>query len=114
MAIIKIGKSHRARKMLFQRGLRRGFLTIQEIEAALPSGTLTPAERWLLYYSLRAAEIEVRDEKGALVSVPALTAAELAALAEEAEGEETPETAEQVREAEEALASMEEPAPEHH
>ncbi len=113
MAIIKVGTSHRARKQLFQRGLRRGFLTIQEIESALPSGSLTPAERWLLYYSLRAAEIEIRDEKGALVSIPALSAEELARMVEQTEGQQSAETAEEVREAEEALASLEEGSPEH-
>jgi hypothetical protein len=37
-------------------------LTVQEIEEALPAGTLTAAERWLLYYSLRAAQVEIVDE----------------------------------------------------
>lgn len=56
---VKIGKSHLARKELFRKGVRKGFLTVEEIESALPPGTLTVAERWLLYYSLRAAEIEI-------------------------------------------------------
>ena len=34
----------------------------KEIEKALPAGTLTAAERWLLYYSLRAAQVEIIDE----------------------------------------------------
>lgn len=120
MAIVKIGRSHRARKQLFQRGLRRGFLTVQEIETALPPGTLTAAERWLLYYSLRAAEIEIRDETGALVTVPALSSEELARLASEreAEGElEAPADEgdrEEARRLEEALASLEEPSPDSH
>ncbi|MBI5549040.1 MAG: RNA polymerase sigma factor region1.1 domain-containing protein [Deltaproteobacteria bacterium] len=80
---MKTGQSHGARKQLFQQGLRRGFLTIQEIEDALPPGTLTAAERWLLYYSLRAAEIEIRDESGHLVTVPALSPEELERLSEE-------------------------------
>jgi hypothetical protein len=58
----RIGKSYQARKELFAKGLREGRLTVQEIEAALPPGTLTAAERWLLYYSLRAAQIEILDE----------------------------------------------------
>ncbi len=58
----RIGKSYQARKALFAKGLREGRLTVQEIEAALPAGTLTAAERWLLYYSLRAAQIEIVDE----------------------------------------------------
>ena len=58
----RIGKSYVARKALFAKGLREGRLTVQEIEEALPAGTLTAAERWLLYYSLRAAQVEIVDE----------------------------------------------------
>ncbi|MDQ3265130.1 MAG: hypothetical protein M3Y59_15975 [Myxococcota bacterium] len=58
----RIGKSYVARKVLFKKGLREGRLTVQEIEEALPAGTLTAAERWLLYYSLRAAKVEIVDE----------------------------------------------------
>jgi hypothetical protein len=58
----RIGKSYLARKALFAKGLREGRLTVQEIEQALPPGTLTAAERWLLYYSLRAAQVEIVDE----------------------------------------------------
>ena len=58
----RIGKSYLARKQLFAKGLRDGRLTVQEIETALPPGTLTAAERWLLYYSLRAAQVEIVDE----------------------------------------------------
>lgn len=58
----RIGKSYTARKALFAKGLRDGRLTVQEIESALPPGTLTAAERWLLYYSLRAAQVEIVDE----------------------------------------------------
>ncbi len=54
------GKAHEARKLLFARGVRRGWLTLDEVEGALPPGALTPAERWLLFYSLRAAGIEIR------------------------------------------------------
>lgn len=59
----KIGPSYLARKRLFAKGLRDGRLTVQEIEEALPPGTLTAAERWLLYYSLRAAQVELIDEQ---------------------------------------------------
>jgi hypothetical protein len=59
----KIGPSYLARKRLFAKGLRDGRLTVQEIEEALPPGTLTAAERWLLYYSLRAAQVEIVDER---------------------------------------------------
>src|SRR4051812_37134413 len=58
----KIGESYLARKALFAKGLREGRLSVQEIEQALPPGTLTAAERWLLYYSLRAAQVEIIDE----------------------------------------------------
>ncbi len=57
------GKSYLARKALFTKGLRGGRLTTREIEEALPSGVLTAAERWLLYYSLRAARVEIVDER---------------------------------------------------
>lgn len=58
----RIGKSYVARKALFAKGLKDGRLTVQEIEEALPAGTLTAAERWLLYYSLRAAQVEIIDK----------------------------------------------------
>jgi hypothetical protein len=58
----RIGSSYVARKQLFAKGIRDGRLTVQEIEQALPAGTLTAAERWLLYYSLRAAQVEIIDE----------------------------------------------------
>ncbi|GAC1594636.1 MAG: hypothetical protein NVS4B10_02450 [Myxococcales bacterium] len=64
MSSLKIGRSHRARKALFTRGIRRGYLVLEEIDEALPSGSLTDAERWLLFYSLRAARVEVRDRQG--------------------------------------------------
>jgi hypothetical protein len=56
---MKQGPIHRTRKALFQRGLRQGYLTLAEIEGALPPGSLSPSERWLLYYSLRAAGIDL-------------------------------------------------------
>lgn len=58
----RIGSSYVARKALFAKGLKEGRLTVQEIEEALPPGSLTAAERWLLYYSLRAAQVEIVDE----------------------------------------------------
>lgn len=58
----RIGKTYLARKELFHKGIQQGRLTVQEIERALPPGSLTPAERWLLYYSLRAAQVEILDE----------------------------------------------------
>ncbi len=69
MSSLKIGRSHKARKALFTRGIRRGFLTVQEIDEALPPGSLTDAERWLLYYSLHASRIEVLDRRGRRVEL---------------------------------------------
>lgn len=59
----KIGHSYSSRKAIFAKGIREGRLTVQEIEASLPEGALTAAERWLMYYSLRAAEVEIVDEQ---------------------------------------------------
>ena len=64
MSTLKIGRSHKARKALFARGIRRGYLLIEEIDEALPPGSLTDAERWLLFYSLKASRVEVRDGNG--------------------------------------------------
>ncbi len=63
-------ESHEARKALFQLGIRRGTLTLDEIDRALPPGSLSPAERWLLFYSLRAAGVEILDRDGTNVEVP--------------------------------------------
>jgi hypothetical protein len=65
-------ETHVARRELFRLGLRRGYLTVQEIEEALPEGSLSPTERWVLYYSLRAASIEVRGLRLLPGSVPPL------------------------------------------
>ena len=64
MSTLKIGREHKARKALFTRGIRRGFLSVEEIDQALPPGSLTDAERWLLYYSLKASRVEIRDSEG--------------------------------------------------
>ena len=69
MSSLKIGRSHKARKALFTRGIRRGFLTVEEIDEALPPGSLTDAERWLLYYSLHAARVEILDRRGRRVEM---------------------------------------------
>ena len=68
-------ESHEARKALFQSGIRRGWLALAEIDRAVPSGSLSPPERWLLFYSLRAAGVEIRDgadeaRRGGLPSDP--------------------------------------------
>ncbi len=69
MAGLKIGDSHRARKALFTRGIQRGYLSLDEIDEALPNGSLTDAERWLLFYSLRASRVEIRDGDGRRVEM---------------------------------------------
>jgi hypothetical protein len=69
MSSLRIGRSHKARKALFTRGIRRGFLTVEEIDEALPPGSLTDAERWLLYYSLHASRVEVLDRVGKRVEL---------------------------------------------
>jgi len=69
MSTLKIGRSHKARKALFTRGIRRGFLSVEEIDEALPPGSLTDAERWLLYYSLKASRVEIRDGEGHAIEV---------------------------------------------
>lgn len=84
MSTLKIGRSHKARKALFARGIRRGFLTVGEIDQALPSEALTDAERWLLYYSLHASRVEIRDEAGAPMDLEELRAAAGAEDAREA------------------------------
>ena len=67
----KSGREHMARKALFTKGIRRGFLTLKEIGDALPSGSLSDAERWLLFYSLQAALVEVRDSDGHCIGLAA-------------------------------------------
>ena len=66
---MKASQTHRARKELFRRGIQQGSLTVQEIERALPAAALTDAERWLLYYSLSASGVEIRDEDGSVVPI---------------------------------------------
>jgi len=65
-----VSQSHEARKRLFQVGIQRGHLTTDEIDRALPSGSLSPSERWLLFYSLRAAGVEIRDGRGVPLGDP--------------------------------------------
>jgi Sigma-70 factor, region 1.1 len=86
MSTLKIGRSHKARKALFTRGIRRGFLSVEEIDEALPPGSLTDAERWLLYYSLKASRVEIRDGEGNAIEVEERPPAERSA--EEEIGEE--------------------------
>ncbi|HET7789062.1 MAG TPA: RNA polymerase sigma factor region1.1 domain-containing protein [Myxococcales bacterium] len=88
MSSLRIGRSHKARKALFTRGIRRGFLTVGEIDEALPPGSLTDAERWLLYYSLHAARVEVLDRRGKRVDLEDLRSSR-DELRGEGEGETT-------------------------
>jgi hypothetical protein len=66
-----VGHSYDARKQLFAKGLKEGRLTATEIEAAVPEGALTAAERWLLYYSLRASGVEIIDDRAPTLTEPA-------------------------------------------
>jgi hypothetical protein len=59
----RIGQAYLARKALFLKGIREKRLSVQEIERLLPPGSLSASERWLLYYSLRAAEVELVNEE---------------------------------------------------
>lgn len=59
----RIGQAYSARKALFSKGIRSKRLSLQEIERLLPPGSLTASERWLLYYSLRAAGVELVNEE---------------------------------------------------
>jgi hypothetical protein len=109
MSSLKIGRSHRARKALFTRGIRRGYLVLEEIDEALPSGSLTDAERWLLFYSLRAARVEVRDRHGNRVDLRSHAGERPRRLSQvgaavEAEAEEVEEAEVEEAEAEEAEA----------
>lgn len=66
--MLRIGGGHKLRKALFVRGIRQGYLNIDEVEASIPPGLMTAAERWLLYFSLRAAHVELRDSEGRVVT----------------------------------------------
>lgn len=59
----KVSDTHEARKNLFRKGVQEGHLSVEEIEGTLPEGGLTPAERWLFYYSLRAADVEILGDE---------------------------------------------------
>jgi hypothetical protein len=69
MSSLKIGREHKTRKALFTKGIRRGFLTLGEIDEALPNGSMTDAERWLLFYSLHASRVEILDGRGRRISL---------------------------------------------
>lgn len=50
------------------KGIRQGWLLVDEIEAALDPGLMSAAERWLFYFSLRSSEVELRDAGGRLLT----------------------------------------------
>ena len=87
MSSLKIGREHKARKALFTRGIRRGFLTLDEIDEALPNGSLSDAERWLLFYSLHAARVEIHDDDGRRVGLEELRPSEGEGESSSGEGE---------------------------
>ena len=68
MGSVRIGGGHKLRKQLFIKGIKQGFLDIEEVEEAMPPGHMTAAERWLLYFSLRSADVELRDVDGRAVT----------------------------------------------
>ena len=39
--------------------MRRGHVTVDEIDEALPAGTLSSSERWLLYYCLNSIGVDI-------------------------------------------------------
>ena len=63
----RIGRGFEERKALFHKGLKERRLTVEEIERALPQGSLSAAERWLFYACLRAAEVLIVDEARGIV-----------------------------------------------
>ena len=63
-----LSRSHEARKALFKRGLRQGFVTEAELEEAMPHDRFEPLEIATLVYSLQACGIEIRPGSGALAN----------------------------------------------
>jgi hypothetical protein len=86
MSSLKIGREHKTRKALFTKGIRRGFLTLEEIDEALPNGSMTDAERWLLFYSLHASRVEILDGRGRRISL-----AEIRSTRDELQGMSEPD-----------------------
>lgn len=65
---LRTGGSHRLRKELFHKAMRDGWLNVDEIEEAIPAGSMSAAERWLLYFSLRSFEVDLRDSGGRVLT----------------------------------------------
>jgi len=74
MAPLRPGGGHRIRKDLFIRGIRRGWISVDEVDRVLPPGLLTAAERWLFYFSLFSADVELRDDAGHVLALEQLRA----------------------------------------
>ncbi len=68
LTLLRIGGGHKIRKTIFLQGIKQGFLNVDEVEDLLPAGLMTAAERWLFYFSLRSAEVELRDSHGRSVT----------------------------------------------
>lgn len=68
MTMIPMGSGHRLRKELFKRAIAQGWLDVDEVERSLPPDLLTAPERWLLYFSLQASDVELRDSDGRVVT----------------------------------------------
>jgi hypothetical protein len=59
---------HRWRRALFVRGLREGWVDAEAIDREIPPGMMSSSERWLLYFSLSASEVELRDHAGRVLT----------------------------------------------
>ena len=68
MVMLPTSTLHRWRRDLFVRGLREGFVDAEQVEADIPPGMMSASERWLLYFSLSASEIELRDAHGRVLT----------------------------------------------
>jgi hypothetical protein len=68
MAMLPTSLLHQWRRDLFVRGLREGFVDAEQVEAEIPPGMMSASERWLLYFSLSASDIELRDGQGRVLT----------------------------------------------
>ena len=68
VGLLRIGGGHRWRRELFIQGIRHGYLHVEDVEDTLPDGLLTASEKWLLYFSLRAMGVQLRDATGAVLT----------------------------------------------
>ncbi|MFM2153445.1 MAG: hypothetical protein RL199_1880 [Pseudomonadota bacterium] len=68
MVMLPTSLLHRWRRDLFVRGLREGYVDAERVEEEIPPGMMSASERWLLYFSLSASEIELRDRQGRVLT----------------------------------------------